>query len=90
MITLSGRLICATEEEAARVRTHLPEHLRLTRAEPGCLRFTVEPTDDPMVWQVEEAFTDAAAFGHHQARSRESRWAAATAGIRRVFRTRGL
>ena len=31
-VALTGRLICITEAEAARVRAHLPEHIRLTRA----------------------------------------------------------
>ncbi|KFE35387.1 putative quinol monooxygenase [Thioclava atlantica] len=48
-LTLTGRLICATEEEAAIVRAHLPEHIRLTRAEPGCERFEVRQGADPLV-----------------------------------------
>ena len=51
-VTLDGFLRCASEDEAARVRAALPKHVQLTRAEPGCLRFEVEPTDDPLVWTV--------------------------------------
>jgi len=51
-VTLTGQLICATPEEAARVRAHLPDHIRLTRAEPGCLRFDAVATDDWLVWQA--------------------------------------
>lgn len=90
MISLSGRLICATADEADLVRQHLPEHLRLTRAEPGCLSFSVTKTDDPLVWQVAESFTDKAAFEAHQTRARSSAWHAATAGIRRDYRITGL
>ena len=61
----------------------LPEHVRLTRAEPGCLSFEVTPTDDPLAWRVEERFTDRAAFDAHQRRTRASAWGAATAAIRR-------
>jgi quinol monooxygenase YgiN len=84
-VTLTGRLICATAAEAARVRAHLPDHIRLTRAEPGCLRFDVVATDDPLVWQVDETFIDQAAFDAHQARTQASRWARETAGIARDF-----
>lgn len=84
-VRLHGRLICATDEEAEIVRRHLPEHIALTRAEPGCLRFDVHPTDDPLVWAVAELFTDHAAFDAHQARVRASNWGAATAGIAREY-----
>lgn len=84
-VTLTGRLICADAAQAAVVRAHLPEHLRLTRAEPGCLTFEVAATDDPLVWQVDERFTGRAAFEAHQARTRASAWGRATAGIRREF-----
>lgn len=90
MITLTGRLICASATEADIVREHLPEHIRLTRAEPGCLSFHVTPTDDPLVWQVDEAFADRAAFEAHQTRTRASAWYKATAHLRRDFRTSGL
>jgi quinol monooxygenase YgiN len=84
---LSGRLICRTESEAARVRAHLPEHIRLTRAEPGCLSFAVDPTGDPLIWQIDEAFADRSAFHAHQARAGASLWARETAGIPRDHRT---
>ncbi len=84
---LSGELICTTKDEAARVAQHLGEHIRLTRAEPGCLSFTVEPTADPLVWAIAESFTDATAFAAHQVRAAASLWARETAGIRRVYRT---
>lgn len=89
-VRLTGRLICASEEEAEMVRTHLPEHVRLTRAEPGCFYFLVEATADPWIWSVAERFQDKAAFAHHQSRTRESAWAAATAGLKRDFQIFGL
>ena len=84
-VRLSGRLLCASTGEADAVRRHLPEHVRLTRAEPGCLSFEVTPTDDPLAWRVEERFTDRAAFDAHQRRTRASAWGAATAAIRRDY-----
>jgi len=85
MLSLTGRLICASEAQVARVRAHVAEHIRLTQAEPGCVSFSVVQTEDPMVWQVDEAFTDRAAFEAHQTRTASSEWAQATQGIKRDF-----
>lgn len=82
---LSGTLLCATEEEAKRVRTHLPEHVRLTRGEPGCIAFDVAPTDDPLTWSVNEHFEDRDAFDAHQERVKSSEWGRATHGIERRY-----
>ncbi len=90
MIRLRGRLICLTDAEAQAVRAHLGEHIRLTRAEAGCLSFDVTQADDPLIWEVAEAFRDRVAFDAHQARTRESVWFAATRGILRDFRVEEL
>ena len=84
-VHLSGRLICRSEDEAATVRRHLPEHIRLTRAETGCLSFAVTPTGDPLVWQVVETFRDRASFDAHTARAGQSDWGRATTGILRDY-----
>ncbi|ATG54245.1 antibiotic biosynthesis monooxygenase [Brachybacterium ginsengisoli] len=84
-VALTGRLLCADLDEAAAVREHLPEHVALTLAEPGCLRFAVEPTEDPLVWTVSELFEDQLAFDAHQARVRSSRWFEATSAIARDY-----
>lgn len=89
-VRLRGRLICASAAEVEMVRACLPEHIRLTRAEPGCLAFTVEPTPEPLVWWVEERFLDKAAFADHQSRTRASAWWAGTAGIMRNYEIIGL
>lgn len=89
-VALSGKLVCASSDEADLVRQFLPEHIRLTRQEPGCLSFEVTETDDPLVWRVEELFADAAAFDAHQARTRASEWARETAAIRREYALRTL
>jgi len=72
-------------EDIQLVETHLPEHLRLTRAEPGCISFDVTQTDDPLIWRVEELFVDRAAFDFHQQRTRASEWFAATSAIPRDY-----
>lgn len=89
MVRLSGFLRCASMAEVETVQRHLPEHISLTRAEPGCISFEVSQTDDPLVWRVEELFTDQAAFDFHQKRTRASEWFDATAAIAREYEIRG-
>lgn len=89
-VRLSGQLICKNHDEAAVVARHLPAHIALTRAEPGCLAFEVRRTADPHVWQVDELFSDAASFAAHQERGATSEWGAATAGIERRYSIEGL
>ncbi|NJS38584.1 MAG: antibiotic biosynthesis monooxygenase [Rhodobacteraceae bacterium] len=86
MIHVTGTLTCATEVEAEIVRRCLPTHIALSRAEPGCLTFNVDPTEDPLVWRLDETFTDRAAFEAHQARTRASEWFTATNGLARDFK----
>ena len=83
-IRLIGKLICATDEQAALVREHLPEHIRLSRAEPGCVDFEVDHLGST-IWRVDERFEDRAAFEAHQARTKASAWGHATLGIAREY-----
>ena len=89
-VRLSGFLLCDSVAQSDLVRRHLPEHHRLTTAEPGCLSFEVVPTADPLVWRVAECFADRAAFEHHQSRTRASAWWSATAAIARDYEISGL
>lgn len=88
-VELRGTLVCADAREADLVRRHLAQHVELTRAEPGCLAFHVEPTEDPMVWTVAETFADRESFAAHQARVTSSAWGWATEGIRRDYSVSG-
>lgn len=90
MILLTGQLVCADASDLALVQQYLPLHRELTHAEPGCVSFAVEPTTDPLVWQVDECFADAAAFSAHQARVKASQWGRATAGMTRRYEIQGL
>jgi len=85
MTTLTGTLTCTTDAEAELVRAHLPEHIRLSRAEPGCIKFNVSQGDTPLVWHLDEAFVDAAAFDAHQTRTKATIWAEKTANLGRDF-----
>ncbi|MBF9035900.1 antibiotic biosynthesis monooxygenase [Rhodobacterales bacterium HKCCE2091] len=85
---LEGRLICASDEEARIVEEHLPEHIRLTRAEDGCISFDVRPGEAERTWEVRERFADQESFEAHQERTRNSAWGRATAGIDRDYAVR--
>lgn len=86
-VRLQGFLICASLAEADRVSHLLPEHIRLTRAEPGCLSFEVlRSHEDPARFAVSELFRDREAFAAHQARVKASRWGRETQGIERQYR----
>ena len=82
-VILTGTLTCAGAD-AEIVRAALPEHIRLSRAEPGCIRFDVTE-GAPGVFHVSEEFTDHAAFEAHQTRTRASAWWDATQHIPRDF-----
>lgn len=85
MIALSGRLICADMAQMMLAMDLLPEHVRLSRAEPGCLRFDIGQDDDPLIWSLSELFTDAAAFQAHQDRNAASVWGRESRDLRRNF-----
>lgn len=84
-IHLQGRVICATATDSALVATHVPTHIALTLAEPGCIAFSVTQTADPLIWAVDETFVDQAAFDAHQARTQASDWYRLTAHIPRAY-----
>ncbi len=85
-LRVTGALFCAPDEIGT-VRAALPEHIRLSRNEPGCLAFDVrQSSEDPCRWELDERFADRAAFEAHQARTRQSAWWRATSHMRRDFR----
>jgi quinol monooxygenase YgiN len=89
-VTLQGFLICRSLEEADRVSEMLPEHIRASRAEPGCIVFEVlRSSADPVRFAVHEVFSDKAAFEAHQARIMGSDWWRATQHIPRDYRVTG-
>jgi quinol monooxygenase YgiN len=85
-VRVTGHLRCAPDE-IAMVREALAEHIRLTRAEPGCLFFEVtQDAGDPCRWNLDETFRDAAAFEAHRARAKASDWGRKTAHLARDIR----
>jgi quinol monooxygenase YgiN len=89
-VRLTGRLVCRNQDEAQLVIGLLPQHIALTRAEPGCVSFEVAPTVDPLIWQVDECFEDEVVFTAHQDRAAGSLWGRMTAGIERQYSIQGL
>ncbi|SFK64343.1 putative quinol monooxygenase [Shimia haliotis] len=85
MITLTGYIDVPADRLSA-VRAALPDHVALTRAEPGCLSFEVTP-DATMSgrFNVSERFTDQTAFDAHQTRTKASDWAEVTKDIPRTY-----
>jgi quinol monooxygenase YgiN len=83
VIRLSGTMTCPPDEAEA-VRAALPEHVRLTRSEPGCQAFRVTETA-PGVFSVSERFADRAAYEAHQDRTRASDWWRVTSHLSRKF-----
>lgn len=84
IVRLTGHISCCTETEAAILRAHLPAHAALSRAEDGCLSFSVKP-DGARRWRVSEAFVDEDAFAAHQRRTAASAWGRVTAGFARDY-----
>ncbi len=68
----------------------LPEHIRLSQAEPGCLQFLVVPLVAAGRLEVDETFRDRAAFDAHQARLAGTGWARATTGLVRHYQVAEL
>ncbi|WP_424833510.1 putative quinol monooxygenase [Ruegeria sp.] len=78
--------IMVPANRVAQVRAALPDHVALTRAEPGCLSFeVVEDADIPGRFNVSEVFENRAAFDAHQARTKASEWFEVTQGLSRDY-----
>ena len=84
-MSLAGTLTCRAEEVDV-VLAAAAEHIRLTRAEPGCLAFDITLTERPGVFAVSESFRDRAAFDAHQRRTGSSDWWRITGHMARDFR----
>ena len=85
LVRLTGRLICADTAQMLLALDLLTEHVALSRAEPGNLRFDLAQSDDPMIWELDELYADEDAFQAHRARLVGSRWGRESHGIQRDF-----
>ena len=92
-VTLKG-FIEVPRADRDRVIAQLDQHIRLTRAESGCLKFEVhqrqsnqknsekkenaQRENDSICFDVEEEFVDRQAYFFHQERLQGGAWAKAT------------
>ncbi|MDF3606019.1 GNAT family N-acetyltransferase [Paracoccus sp. DMF-8] len=90
LIAVEGRLICADMGQMMLALNLLPDHVAASRAEPGNLRFDLSQTDDPLIWSLNELFTDAGAFAAHRDRTAASRWGQDSGAITRDFHERTI
>lgn len=85
LVRLTGRLICADTAQMLLALDLLTDHVALSRAEPGNLRFDLAQADDPLVWELDELYADEDAFQAHRTRLRDSRWGRESQDIERDF-----
>ncbi len=84
-VTLKGYIV-VPEDDLVTVRAALPEHIRLTRQERGCLVFDVdEVSEQPGRFEVYEVFQTMTDFESHQARVKSSDWGAVTKNVQRHY-----
>jgi len=85
-VILSGQLD-VPDEDIAMVEAHLPVHIRLSRAEDGCVSFDVYvDSTNPNRYVVEEEFATQVSFDAHQARVKASEWGRVTAHLKRQYK----
>ncbi len=74
-VYLDGQLVAHSAAEHAVVDLYLEDHVALTRAEPGCLKFEVTPDkSDSNKWHVSEIFDSEEAFDAHPTRAQTPEW----------------
>ncbi len=85
-IRLTGHIDVPTDRLDS-IEAALVEHKALSRAESGCIAFSVEPCDQVEGrFLVSELFRDQAAFEAHQTRVKASDWGRISAGIPRNYK----
>lgn len=89
-VILEGYITVADAEIEA-VKAALITHIKLTRAESGCLVFNVQQAaDNANKFDVYEEFIDEQAFIGHQQRVKTSQWAKITVNVSRHYNIQGL
>ena len=89
-VTLSGYIIVPISELDT-VKEALTEHIKLTKAELGCMVFEVtEHSTERGRFDVYEEFESSKAFELHQKRVRGSYWGEITQNLKREYTIDGL
>ncbi len=85
-VYLNG-FIVVPDKDLEQVKQALAIHIELTRAEPGCISFSVEQCpDDSHKFFVNEEFDSEASFKKHQERAGSSHWADVTKDVVRNYK----
>ena len=85
MIVVSGHIEVPLHDLSA-VKAELINHIALTRAERGCITFSVTQRPEmPTLFDVYEAFDSMASFEAHQTRVSRSKWAKITERVQRHY-----
>ncbi len=88
-VFLDGLLVATTAADRAVIDLYLEEHIALTRAEPGCLKFEVtQDPKKPNVFIVSEEFASEEDFEFHQTRAKTSEWGKVSEKLERKFTKR--
>ena len=88
-VILKGYILVPDKDLPA-VREELPNHIRLTSQEEGCLVFEVLPDEqNASRFNVYEEFCDSHSFEEHQERVRSSRWGEVTSNVERRYQIDG-
>ena len=84
-VTLSGHIL-VPPADLPKIRAALPDHIEKTRAEAGCIVFTVEENQcEAGRFDVYEEFESKEAFEAHQTRARESDWGRVAKNVARHY-----
>ena len=84
-IILEGYIIVPDGDMQA-VQDEIPNHIQLTRAEPGCLVFEISRHNEiANRFSVYEEFVDRRSFELHQKRVGESVWGAVSVDVERYY-----
>ncbi|REL35024.1 putative quinol monooxygenase [Thalassotalea euphylliae] len=77
--------------ELSLVKEALERHIELTRAEPGCIVFNIEPAQQyANRFNVYEEFVDQAAFEQHQVRVKQPHWGKISQNVARHYQISDL
>jgi quinol monooxygenase YgiN len=89
-VILEGYIV-VSESDLINLKEHLDEHIKLTRAENGCIVFNVEQRNGKeLIFDVYEEFSDKEAYYFHQERLKASPWYKATRKAERHYDVSGL
>ena len=89
-VILEGYIV-ASANDLNNIKEHLDEHIKLTRAEKGCLTFNVQQRNGKeLIFDVYEEFTDKEAYDLQQERVKTSTWYKATRKVESHYDVSGL